>query len=126
MKPTTRQKALYYSSSLLITFIFTRLLLFISPATNLYIGEYNVHHLYLGSLVLVISFILQMFNYSSLLLFVFSGIGTALVLDELIFLIVTDGSDHGYLSAISLWGAVLFVVAALLMIIFLSLRRRSL
>ena len=38
-----------------------------------------------------------------------AGFGSALVLDEIIYLIATDGSDLSYLSPVSFWGGVFFM-----------------
>lgn len=37
------------------------------------------------------------------------GSGSAMVLDEVVFLIATDGSNQAYLTPVSLWGAVVLI-----------------
>jgi hypothetical protein len=40
------------------------------------------------------------------------GSGAAMVLDEVVYLITTDGSNQAYLTPMSLWGAVVLVGTA--------------
>jgi hypothetical protein len=45
-------------------------------------------------------------GWAATLLVAGSGVGLSLVLDEWVYLIVTDGSNASYLLPVSLWGAV--------------------
>jgi hypothetical protein len=95
---------------LLATFIALRLYLYVFPNTNLDLFGYNVHHLFSGIVLMVAAGIPLMLWHNhhvwldmSALLF---GAGLAMVLDEWVYLLVTDGSDAAYLLPVSLWGAV--------------------
>jgi hypothetical protein len=49
------------------------------------------------------------------------GVGSAMVLDQIVFLITTDGSNASYLKPVSLWGAIILeaLAVALLLVLFL-------
>ena len=92
--------------SLLAALVLLRVFLSILPSTNLNFLGYNVHHLFVGSLLVVVSLVFLIFNIVNNFTIIFSGISSALVLDEIIYLIATDGSDLSYLTPVSLWGAI--------------------
>lgn len=104
--------------SFVLTILLLRLFLYFSPFVNLNFGRYNVHHLFLGALLLVIVFILLMMNISALVVFIIGGIASGSVVDEWVYLIFTDGSDLSYLTSVSLWGA---MGLGLLLLIFLAI-----
>lgn len=113
----------------LLTGIGQRLYLhFVNPETDLYIAGYNVHHLYTGCLLMIPAAFLLAFPTSILLriiALVLLGIGSSMVLDEVIFLIVTNGSNQAYLTRPSLWGAILLQAAAFLLLLALTLSTAS-
>ncbi len=111
-----RERVLYFSISLVVTLFITRFFLFLSPSTNLYLGGYNVHHLYVGAVILIFVLLMMMFNLISSFLFIISGVGTALIIDELVYIIATDGSDASYLGFFSLAGAIIFTVLILILV----------
>ena len=76
------------------------------PSKNLYIFGYNVHHLFIGAFLIVITLMLFIFDIINKFTIILAGISSALVLDEIIYLIATDGSDASYLTPVSLWGAI--------------------
>jgi hypothetical protein len=51
------------------------------------------------------------------------GVGSAMVLDQIVFLIKTDGSNASYLRPISLWGAIILVALAVGLLLLLCLVR---
>jgi len=100
-------------SALLVTFAALRVYLHLSPATNLNIGPYNIHHLFIGVLLVTIAGLpLILFHGNGRKLDVAAvafGAGLSMVLDEWVYLITTDGSDTSYLLPISFWGGVAMV-----------------
>jgi len=107
----TTKRALLLSTSIILTFLFLRVSLYISPNSNFDIGQYNIHHLYTGILVLTIAIIPLLLSecktkLSDALIIVF-GIGLSMALDEWVYLIATDGSDASYLTPVSFWGGVI-------------------
>ncbi|PIN87584.1 hypothetical protein COV12_03115 [Candidatus Woesearchaeota archaeon CG10_big_fil_rev_8_21_14_0_10_32_24] len=46
-----------------------------------------------------------------------AGVSSALILDELVYLMGTDGSDAAYLTSISFWGAAGLTIFVLLLIV---------
>lgn len=106
-------RPLLFAISLIATVVGLRIYLYLYPSTNLNIGTVNIHHLYLGAFFLVLTVILLMSSMTNVLVILLAGISSGLVLDELVYLIATDGSDLAYLSSISLWGAVALTLTAL-------------
>lgn len=128
---TSSKRALLLAVSLVLTFVFLRVSLYISPNSNFDIGQYNIHHLFTGLIVLTIAAIpLILFNCTSRLmdfLVIVFGIGLSMALDEWVYLIATDGSDASYLLPVSFWGGIIvtgLVVIYIALIWFLENRKR--
>jgi len=76
-----------------------RIYLYFLPSTNLDIGSFNIHHLFVGILLIIVaglplilfSGLSRLFKFSSIAF----GSGLSLILDEWLYLIVTDGSVTG-------------------------------
>lgn len=87
-----------------------------SPDTHVYVSGYLVHHLFWGALLLIPSAFVIAFGTRSpragALSRILLGIGCAMVLDEVIFLVCTDQSGEAYRSRVSLWGAVVLTALA--------------
>ena len=114
--------ALLIAASILVTFISQRLYLhLINPNADFYIAGYNIHHLFTGALIEIPAAIVLALGFGGLWVRRFAGmafgIGTAMVLDEVVYLITTDGSNQAYLTPVSLWGAVGMVGSAVLLIV---------
>ncbi len=112
MHPVTK-RGLLLIISLIATFIFLRVSLYISPNSNFDVAGYNIHHLYTGIVILTMAIIpLLLFEnlgrFIDILIITF-GIGLSLVLDEWVYLIATDGSDSAYLTPKSFWGGVIVI-----------------
>ena len=105
------------------TILILRSLLFFFPHVNLTISEINIHHLYLGVLIFILLTPFLLAGRKSLLIPVCLGLASALTVDELVYLVATDGSDLAYLSSISWIGMTVLVVAILGMILF-KVRRK--
>ena len=101
---------------MVVTFIIMRVYLHTFPGTNLDIAGYNIHHLFTGVLIILLSglplILFQINNRLFDLLCIGFGLGLSLILDEWVYLITTDGSDSSYLLPISLWGGVVMIVIA--------------
>ena len=108
------QKISIFISSLILTIITLRFFLSIFPSANLNISRYNIHHLYVGSFLVIVASIFFITNIINNFVIALAGFGSALVLDEIIYLIATDGSDSAYLTAISLYGAIILTAIILL------------
>ena len=107
---TDRRRAKLILASLLLTFVVVRLAMWVWPDSDFDVAGYNVHHLFTGVLVLTASMLPLALGAdagrAAMLLVAGSGVGLSLVLDEWVYLIVTDGSNASYLLPVSLWGAV--------------------
>jgi hypothetical protein len=111
-----RDKVWYFAIPLIIAIAIPRLVLYFSPHINFDVGAYNVHHLYWAAFLLVITCIFLIFNYINKITIVLAGVSSGLVLDEIIYLIATDGSDLSYLTATSFWGMIIFVILTLVIL----------
>lgn len=108
--PIIRRNALLLIVSVALTFSILRILLHQSPDSDFNVGQYNIHHLFTGLLLITAGGVpLAVFRGSTrrldLALIVF-GAGLGMALDEWVYLIVTDGSNASYLLPVSFWGGV--------------------
>src|ERR1051325_11140343 len=108
-------------SSLLATFVVIRLLLHLSPDSDFNVGGHNIHHLFTGLLLITCCGIpLVVLRGNNRWLDGAAagfGVGLALALDEWVYLIVTDGSNASYLLPVSLWGGVVMIGLACLVLL---------
>lgn len=100
-----------------VTFLGQRLYLHrVDPNADLFIAGYNVHHLFTGALIEIPAALLLAMGVRRRAVRwaaqIALGVGSAMVLDEVVYLIVTDGSNASYLLPVSLWGAVVLMVLA--------------
>ena len=108
-----RRRARLILSSLLLTFVVVRLAMWRSPDSDFDIAGYNIHHLFTGVLLATaaaIPLVLRSGRSRGLdVACVVFGTGLALALDEVVYLIATDGSNASYLLPVSFWGGVVVV-----------------
>jgi hypothetical protein len=108
-----RRRATLILVSLVATFVVVRFAMWLSPDRDFNIAGYNIHHLYTGLLLATaagIPLVLRpgrsrLLDAASLLF----GAGLSLALDEVVYLIATDGSNASYLLPVSFWGGVVVV-----------------
>jgi len=114
--------------SLFLTFIILRVYLHLYPGTNFDVGEYNIHHLYTGLLLITVGGLpLAIFTGTSRILdfaAITFGIGLSMALDEWVYLIATDGSDASYLLPVSYWGGAIMVGLAILYVFMMIMMTR--
>jgi hypothetical protein len=108
-----RRNGRFLVGSMVVTVALLRLYLYFSPDTDLNVGRYNIHHLFIGLLLITAGGVpLAIFHGSThrlgLALIIF-GVGLGMALDEWVYLIATDGSNASYLLPISFWGGVIVV-----------------
>lgn len=106
--PTTT--LLFLLVPLVLTFAGQRLYLhFVNVNTDLYVFGHNVHHLFVGAaLALPAAYVLAFqpaTPWLRLACLAVLGSGSAMVLDEMVYLIATDGANASYVKPISVWGA---------------------
>jgi len=114
-----REIALLIAVAMLATFVPQRLYLhLINPNADFFIAGYNIHHLFTGVLIEIPAAIVLALGIGGIwtrrIACIAFGSGAAMVLDEVVFLIATDGSNQAYLTPVSLWGAVVLVGMATL------------
>jgi hypothetical protein len=118
-----RQTLLLILVPLLLTFACQRLYLHLAGVTHVYPGGYLVHHLFWGvALVMPAAFILAFgprSRRSAVLSRVALGSGSAMILDEIVYLVATGASDADYVSPLSLRGAMVFIAIGVALIWFL-------
>jgi hypothetical protein len=108
-----KQTLLLILIPLLATFACQRLYLHFVGVHHLYPGGYLVHHLFSGVLILIPAAFVLAFGPRSRRTAVLSriavGIGSAMILDEIVYLVATKAGDDDYISPLSLRGAIFFV-----------------
>ena len=118
-----KQALLLILLPMLATFLCQRLYLHLIRVQHIFPGGYLLHHLFTGALIVIPSaFILAFGTRNRLLTFlapVALGIGSAMILDELVYLVATKATDSDYISPLSLWGATIFISVAVLFLLFL-------
>jgi hypothetical protein len=132
-RESPRRSLLLILVPMLLTFSIQRVILHHSPpSTHVYVSGYLVHHLFSGVLLLIPTAFLLAFGIRSdrgrALLTMLLGVSSSMVLDEVIFLICTDGSGEAYRGRVSFWGALTLMALAsgvLLTIFALSSRNRG-
>jgi hypothetical protein len=116
-----RQTLLLILFPLLATFLCQRLYLHLVRVRHIYPAGYLVHHLFTGTLIVIpAAFVLAFGVRNRPLAFaapVALGIGSAMVLDEVIYLVMTHATDADYVSPLSLWGAIVLVLLATLLLV---------
>jgi len=101
---------------MLATFVCQRLYLHLVRVQHVYPAGYLVHHLFTGALIVIPAAFVLAFGARNRLLAVlapaFLGIGSAMVLDEITYLVATKATDEDYVSSVSLSGAVILISLA--------------
>jgi hypothetical protein len=112
-----------------VTFLALRGVLYITPNSDFNVAGYNIHHLFTGVVILTLCGIPLVIGRGTgrggELLAAGFGIGLAFVLDEWVYLIVTDGSNASYLLPVSLSGGAVLVGAAVVYTGLLSRPKRD-
>src|SRR5436305_14624113 len=101
---------------MLVTFLCQRLYLHLVHVQHVYPAGYLVHHLFTGALIAIAAAFVLAFRprnrLSALLATAALGIGSAMVLDEVTYLVATGATDEDYVSPVSLAGAIVLVSLA--------------
>jgi hypothetical protein len=111
---------------MLVTVFILRLYLHLVHVRHIYPGGYLVHHLFIGVLIEAASaFLLAFGTRYRRLARVAVGIGSGLMLDELVYLVATGASDADYVSRTSLVGSLVLVALAMIFLIVLYAIHRN-
>jgi len=114
---------------MLATFVCQRSYLHLVRVRHVYPGGYLVHHLFIGILLVIPSAFVLAFSPQHPVVAratrIVLGIGSAMVLDEIVYLVMTKASDTDYVSPISLTGAMLFVSAGVLLLVLIRWLNRD-
>jgi hypothetical protein len=122
-----RRPLVFILAPMLLTFAIQRTFLhfFSHPNFHVYVGGFRVHHLFSGALLLISSsFLLAFGTRARSLVLAALGIGSAMVLDEVFFLVFTDGSNEAYRGRVSFLGAALLLALAATFLLALDARAR--
>ena len=119
-----KDNAHIFAASFTATLIILRLFLFVYPSANFNIGQYNVHHLFTGAAILIISTMLLVNHFSNRFVIMAAGLGSALVVDQIFYIIATDGSDSAYFSKASLHGAITLGIATIVLLYIFSIGKK--
>jgi hypothetical protein len=111
------------------TVVCQRLYLHLVRVQHIYPGGHLVHHLFVGVLIVIPAAFVSAFGTRSrvvaLLTPVALGIGSAMVLDEVAYLVLTRATDEDYVSHTSLYGAMVFITLAVVVLLALYKSRRE-
>lgn len=124
----TTERILLFTGAELAVFAISRIVLFLFPFINLNVGAYNIHHLFTGAFLLTLAVIFLVLGFANRTLILLAGTASGLVLDEIVYLIATDGSDTAYLTPVSFVGALVLITIMLLITGFgyrYAMRQRS-
>ncbi|MEE8527501.1 MAG: hypothetical protein V3S70_02905 [Gammaproteobacteria bacterium] len=116
--------------SILSIFVVLRLLLYVSPNSDFYVGSYNIHHLFTGLIFITAGGVpLAVYRGEGRLAnlaIVLFGLGLGMALDEWVYLTVTPGTNADYLLPVSFWGGVAAIgLACIYVVILVLLLRRK-
>ena len=115
-----KQTLLLILLPMLATVFSLRLYLHLVHVRHIYPGGYLVHHLFVGVLILVPAALLLAFGTRHRVLArVGLGVGSGLILDEIVYLVATKGSDADYISRTSLVGSIVLVSLAVVFLLVL-------
>jgi hypothetical protein len=110
---SARQTLLLILVPMLVTFAGQRLYLHLVRVQHVYPAGYLVHHLFAGALIVIPAAFVLAFGARNRVLAQLApaavGVGSAMVLDEVTYLIATQATDEDYVSAVSLGGAVVLI-----------------
>jgi len=116
-----KQTLLLILLPMLATFACLRLYLHLVHVRHIYPGGYLVHHLFLGVLFAVPAAFILAFGartrWLALLALAALGIGAALMLDEITYLVATKGTDQDYVSSVSFGGAIVLISLAVVLLL---------
>ena len=122
-----KQTLLFILIPLLATFACQRLYLHFAGVTHVYPGGYLVHHLFFGVMMVIPAAFALAFGIRqrrvAIIALAALGSGSAMVLDEIVYLVATKASDDDYVSRLSLGGALVFIALGVLLL--WALYRRS-
>jgi hypothetical protein len=121
-----KQTLLLIVVPMLATVISLRLYLHLMHVRHIYPGGYLVHHLFVGLLIQIpAAFLLAFGTRHRVLARVALGVGTGLILDEVVYLVATKASDADYVSRLSLVGAIILVSLAVIFLLALYALHRD-
>lgn len=124
MSDMTRRRAVLLYVPMISTFVLLRLSLQLNPDADFNVGGFNVHHLFTGSLITAVCSMWLAIRGSSgrsgEAMIIGLGIGLACMLDEVVYLIVTDGTNASYLTPVSWIGGIVLVGAAFIFALLLG------
>jgi hypothetical protein len=125
-----RQTLLLILLPMLATFASQRLYLHLVGVHHVRANGFIIHHLFFGVMIVIPAAFLLAFSAGSRMVAILTrvalGIGSAMVLDEIVYLVATQASDGDYVSSLSLWGAAIFIsLAVCLLLVLFRLHRNN-
>jgi len=113
---------------MLATFLAMRLYLHLVEVRHIYPGGYLLHHLFTGTLLVIPAAFVLAFGTrtrrGAAVTRMALGCGSAMILDEIVYLVATKATDADYVSGLSLGGGVFFMLLAAGVLVLLSRTRR--
>jgi hypothetical protein len=115
---------------MLATFASQRLYLHLMGVQHVRTNGLIIHHLFFGVMMIIPAAFVLAFGprhrMSAILSRIMLGVGSAMVLDEMVYLVATQASDSDYVSSLSLKGALIFMgLGTLLLLVLYHWCKRS-
>ena len=127
--PTPKQSLVLILCAMWITFLTLRLSLHLGGVRHVYPGGHLVHHFFFGAILLLPAAFLLAFpprarwlRFATLAIL---GVASALLLDEFVYILVTQATDADYISRLSFLGALVLISSASLLLLSLYLSHRE-
>ena len=119
---SSKQTLILILVPMLGTFLSMRLYLHLVGVQHVYPGGYLLHHLFTGVVITIPAAFLLAFEVRHRSMAIAArialGVGSAMILDEIVFLVMTKASDADYVSRLSLWGGLGFITFATILLCF--------
>jgi hypothetical protein len=126
---STKQTFLLIVVPMVVTVVGLRLKLHLLGIQHLYVFGHIVRHLFSGVLLVIpAAFVLAFVprrRWVAQLTTAALGVGSALVLDEVVFLVATKATKEDYVSSLSLNGSIVFVSLAVVLLLVLYWLKRD-
>lgn len=121
-----KQTLLLILVPMLVTVAGLRLYLHLVHVQHVYPSGYLVHHLFFGLLIEIpAAFMLAFGTRHGVLARIALGVGTGLILDEVVYLVATQASDADYVSPVSFAGSIVLILAAAMGLLILYMVHRG-
>ncbi len=111
-----------FITAILITIFLSRILVWLIQERSLYLFGFEIHHFYLGVLLVMLAGFSRFFSKNKKLNkidLIGFGIGNGLILDQFIFILFTNGNHTEYFSRFSILGSLGLIILVVVIYYFI-------